>query len=868
MTTLDVAPVAPVAPIAPVAPLVAAVEAATPLGGPGLVGRSVPRPDVPPKVDGTFEFSNDVAVPGMLFGATVRSPYASAIVHRVDLAPALARPGVVAGYTHDDVPGARRVGHIVADQPVLADGVVRHQGEPLAFVVASSQQEAWRAAEMVAVDYELCAPLSDPTLALGRDAPQLHPDGNLFRHLELRRGDAAEPAPVEVHGVWETGRQDQAFLAPESAVAIPDLDGGVTLHLATQDLHTDRRQIAAALALPEERVRLRLAGVGGAFGGREDITCQIHLALAALDLGRPVKTTYRRDESFLAHPQRHPARMTYAVGAEQDGTLSYVRARILLDGGAYASTSGPVLGSACYFAAGPYRVPGVHIVGDAVRTNNPVAGAMRGFGAVQACFGIESTMDLLAARLGLDPVQLRRRNALRPGDPFPTTGQAFDASVDVAGLLDRCVALPLPDARRRPPPPPRHTVRWMGAGATDQRTVSGERAHDRDPYGLPGGTGRTSTEADEGVRRGIAVALGIKNHLYGEGVDEWSLASVRISAAGAVVETAAAEVGQGIGSALVQVATDALGGLPTRLATARSEAGYAGSSSASRQTWMASAAVLSACARAVEELALVVARRHGVDPAWVALVDGGVVVTRRAGSVPTDGEATELSGVAEAARSTEVAEANRVTEVTEVTALDEVDAFEAEGASGGPWSSSRRLSLAEALGEEEVEAGARYDAPTTDSGDPTTGQGDVHVSWMVVAHRAVVDVDTELGIAKVVQVATAQDVGRAVNPREVRGQITGGISQGLGLALTEHLSAPAGIVANGSFTDYLIPTAADMPEVVVDLLEPGDPLGPLGLRGVGEPPSLSSTAAIAASLRDATGRPVPRVPARPDDLIA
>lgn len=689
----------------------------------GLVGRPVARPDVPPKLRGSFEFSNDVVVTGMVFGATVRSPHASARITGIDTAPAPALPNVVAAYTVDDVPGARWVGHIVDDQPVLADGVVRYQGEPVAFVVATSQQQAWRAAEAVIVGYEVLEPLTDPELALAEGTPEIHPAGHLFRRLELRRGDPTETAPVEVSGTWETGRQDQAFLGPESAVAVPDADGGVTLHVATQDLHLDRQQVATALGLPERLVRIRLAGVGGAFGGREDTTCQIHLAMAARHLGRPVKTTYRRDESFLAHPQRHPSRYRYTVGADTDGTLRYVRAHVLLDGGAYASTSGPVLGSACYFAAGPYRVPAVEIIGEAVRTNNPVAGAMRGFGAVQACFGIESTMDLLAERLGIDPVELRRGNALRPGDPFPTSGQPFDADIDVTAILDRCLALPMP--------------------APGEETAGA----DVDPYGLPGGVGRTSL--GEGVRRGVGVALGIKNHLYGAGMAEWSLASVRLDATGAEVRTAATEVGQGLASALVQVATDALGGLPVRVATAHSDAGYAGASSASRQTWMASGAVLAACSRVVAELALVVARRHAVDPAAVALADGHLLVA------------------------------------------------------------GRELTLADALGDEVVESGGRYDAPPTHPGDPTTGQGHVHVSWMVVAHRAVVDVDTDLGLAKVVQVATAQDVGRAVNPREVRGQITGGISQGVGLALTEHLDAPGGIVANGSFTDYLIPTAAD-----------------------------------------------------------
>ena len=309
------------------------------------------------------------------------------------------------------------------------------------------------------------------------------------------------------------------------------------------------------------------------------------------------------------------------------------------------------------------------------------------------------------------------------------------------------------------------------------------------------------------MRRGVGVALGIKNHLYGAGMTEWSLASVRLDATGAEVRTAATEVGQGIGSALVQVATDALGGLPVRVATAHSESGYAGSSSASRQTWMASGAVLSACARAVEQLALVVARRHGVDPAEVALADGGWSSPAAASRSPRPW----------ATRSSSPAGATTPPPPTPVTrrAARATCTWAGWSWPTGPWSTSTPSS----------------------------------------------------GLAKVVQVATAQDVGRALNPREVRGQITGGISQGVGLALTEHLDAPGGLVANGSFTDYLIPTVADMPEVVADVLEPGDPQGPLGLRGAGEPPSLSSTAAVAAALRAATGRPVTRVPARPHDLI-
>lgn len=754
---------------------------ATPVA-PALIGHSVPRPDVPPKIDGSFEFSNDVAVPGMLFGATVRSPHPHARLLDVDIAEALAVPGVVRVLTLADVPTRALTGHITADEPPFVDGVARYVGEPVAFVVARSQEIAWRAAGLVETRWQPLDPVTDPLAALEPGSARMHPDGNVIRELVLARGDGPLTAEVVVEGTWSTDRQDQAFLAPESALAMPDVDGGVTLVLATQDLHADREQVATVLGLRDDQVRLVMSGIGGAFGGREDITCQVHLALAALATGRPVKTTYRRSESFLAHPKRHPAHLRYRMGADRDGTFRFVEADIVLDGGAYASTSGPVLGSACYFAAGPYRIPTVRVRGRAARTNNPVSGAMRGFGAVQACFGIESTVDLLAGRLGIDPVELRRRNVLAPGDPFPTSGQRVGPSAPLRDLIDRCVALPEPAGK-----PVDHPVDH--------------------PFDRPGGTGLT-TEG-EGVRRGVGFALGVKNHLYGEGVPEWSAATVTISANGATVRSAAAEVGQGIGSALVQIASDTLGGMPVVLEPATTEAEYAGSSSASRQTWMSGAAVRQAAAEAAARLRADAAQRYGVTPDDVALVPDGVVI---------DGEVVPLAELAD-------------------------------------------------LVDEPVTVTAEYRAPRTHRGDPTTGQGDVHVSWMFVAHRATVDVDTELGLCRVVQVATAQDVGRALNPREVRGQILGGITQGIGLALHEHLDARDGHVVNNSFTDYLIPTAADVAPVEVALVEHADPDAPFGIKGVGEPGALSSTAAIAAAVRAATGKPVTRVPIRPDDLV-
>jgi len=696
------------------------------------------RPDVPPKISGEFEYSNDVRVPGMLFGATKRSPHAHARLVSMDTAKALAMPGVHRVFTHADVIPGRLLGHIVHDQPVFVEDVARHEGEPVAFVVADSQELAWQALDAIEVTWQPLEAVTTIEGALVNDP--IHPQGALIRELVIERGDAAT-ADVVVSGTWETGRQDQLFLAPESAVAYPNTDGGVTLILATQDLHTDQQQLCAVLDLPPEQVHLINSGIGGAFGGREDITLQAHLAITALALGKPVKTTYRRSESFLAHPKRHPAYMRYRLGAKRDGTFVSLDVSIDLDGGPYASTSGPVLGSACYFSAGPYRIPHVRVHGRAVRTNNPVSGAMRGFGAVQACFGMESTVDLLASKLGLDPVEIRRRNVLVEGDPFPTSGQRFEDQTDLHELIDRCMALELPSS-----------------DATLDLNV-------------PGGTGRTLMGST--VSRGEGFALGVKNHLYGEGVPETSWARLTRESDTIIVESSASECGQGIQGVLERIVQSEFPECGVRFAVPSTWMKYSGSSSASRQSWMSGSAVLGAA--------------------------------RRLKSLPsTDGQS--------------------------------------------------------------VSAEYEYRAPATHRGDPTYGTGDIHVSWMFVAHRAKVEVDSELGLVRVAAISTAQDVGRVINATEVRGQILGGIAQGVGFALNEHLDSPHGIATNNSLTDYLVPTAADMPHVEIDVMEQPDPRNPLGIKGVGEPSAVSSTAAIANAIRRAAGKPIARVPVRPSDI--
>ena len=728
----------------------------------GRIGEIVERPDGRPKVTGEFAYSSDLTAPGMLHGATLRSPHAHARILSIDTTAALLLPGVHAVLTHADVPGAKTYGLEFADQPVLGIDRVRYFGEPVALVAAEHPEQARRAAEKVVVTYEPLEPVVDPERATEQEP--IHDDNptaghgfredprpNVLRSIVVRHGNPDEESDVSVSGVYEIGIQDQAFLGPESGLAVPDGEGGVDVYVATQWLHVDRDQVAPCLGLEKEQVRIHLAGVGGAFGGREDLSMQIHGAMLALHTDRPVKMVYSREESFVGHVHRHPAKIWMEHRATRAGRLVNVRARVLLDGGAYASSSAAVTSNAACFAVGPYQVDNALIECTCVYSNNPPCGAMRGFGAVQSCFAHEAQMDKLAAELGVDPVELRLLNALAPGDTLPT-GQRVTGSFPAADVIRRAAELPIPKPEELP----------------------------RDPIRLPGGAGNTTH--GQGVKRGVGFAVGFKNVCYSEGFDDSTAARVRLwkgadNGLVAEVHCAGAEVGQGVTNVILQVARTELGTENVVLAPGSTRGvESAGSASASRLTWMAAGAVRLACQDALAEY--------------------------QAGQSVVDVERT-------------------------------------------------------------------YHHPRTAPLDPETGQvkGDrVHVAYMCAAMRVVAEVDVELGLTRVVWIGTAQDVGKALNPQAVHGQIEGGTAQGLGLALMEEIQTRDGLITNASFTDYLIPTALDMPPVEAELIEEEEPDAPYGVKGVGEPPTVVSTAAVVSALRDATGRELARVPVRPDDL--
>jgi xanthine dehydrogenase D subunit len=740
------------------------------------IGRAELRPDAYAKARGEFEYSNDLSVDGMLHGAVLRSPHPYARILSIDLEPARRMDGVHAAIASWDVPDFM-FGLVERDEYVLAYDYVRYVGEPVALVAADDFELAQRALAAIKVDYEPLPPLTDPMEAIS--APPIHPDGNLFRHIEFSTGDPDARGEVTVENRYRLGRQDQTFLGPEAGLATPDDSGGVELQLATQWMHSDRDQIAFSLGLPREKVTLRLSGVGGAFGGREDVTFQIHACMLAMFTQRPVKMQFTRAESFHAHRKRHPGTIWLRHEADRDGKLVAIKAQIILDGGAYHSTSAPILSNTASLVQGPYRVPNGHVEAWAVRTNNPICGAMRGFGVPQASYVHEAQMDRLAKALEMDPVELRLLNALGDGDRL-MFGQLLDGPTPVREVIERCRAMPLPPDSDASGPP--STVR------------------------MPGGVGRAGSVKH--TRRGVGLAAVIKNVAFSEAVTDESTAQCTVRDGKATLHCAAVEVGQGFVTVARQIARSVLGVDDVTLARPDTLIASAGSTSASRQTQSSGGAVEKACQAVKQRLLRYVARTHQLDVNTLDLVDGHVV----------DADGRQLMTIADAGD-------GRFFQATE-----------------------------------------RFVNRPTRTLDDMDSDLPVHITLAYSAQRAVVDVDVELGLVKVVQIDVCQDVGRIANPLQLHGQIEGGVVQGMGLAIMENLKTEGGHIVNPDLQFYLVPTIVDAPRVNAEFVERGEPGAPFGMRGSAEIPLCNAIPAVAAAVRDATGLDLTAVPIEPQDI--
>jgi len=715
------------------------------------VGRSVRRIDAGEKVTGRARYPADYSMAGMLQAKVVWAGEPHARILDLDLSAALALTGVVAVLTSRDVP-CNEYGIIDLDQRVLAAEVVRWTGEAVAVVVAETEELAERARDLVKVTYQPLPLLLDPIKALDPGAPLIHSGraSNLLGSWKVRRGDAEAAlaeADLVIEAEYRVPLVEHAYLQPEAALGYLDEAGRVTVIAAAQWPQDDIRQIAHALGLPEDRTREIVPSIGGAFGGREDISLQILVALAAWKTRGPVKMVWTREESMRCHGKRHPFTMRYRWGAK-DGRLTAAKVELIADAGAYSSTSKAVVPGALSVAVGPYNIPNVAVDACVVHTNNPPTMAMRGFGTAQPPVAYEQQMDKFARALGEDPVSFRLKHLWDEGAVQPT-GATVPPGVGVKETL-RQAAL---------------AIGWRPAG---ERWVRPE---------LP--------PLPDGRRRGVGLATAFKNVGYSFGFHDCSTARVTVDLdergepRQAEVFSAAAEVGMGVHTVLVQIAAQELG-LPVERVKFHpvdtSETPNAGSSSASRHTFITGNAVLAACRQAL-------AKRSP--------------------------------------------------------------------------------------GARRVEGEFAYDSqnvrPTTGL-NPETGAGNPHIAYGYATQAAEVAVDPVTGVVEVLRMVSSQDVGRAMNPQMIEGQVGGGVGMGLGYALMEEFKLrDDGRVRTRNFSEYLIPTTMDMPSELQSItVEVPDPAGPYGAKGIGEHVMLPAAPAVLNAIRDAVGVDIDQLPAGPE----
>ncbi len=734
------------------------------------IGVNVLKLDALEKVLGASKYGGDYSFTDLLHLKVVRSNRPHAKIIKVELEEALKVKGVERIFTANDIPGRNLVGIIQKDQPVLNLDRVRYVGDPIALIAARSIEAAEEASQKVNVIYEELPPIFSPEEALQPFAPLIHEKGNLLIEFNIIKGDIQKgfkEAEVIVEKTYTTTWVDHAYLEPDGGIAFWDENGRLTIICPTQNVHYDQREVASFLGLPLEEVRIIQASTGGAFGGRLDITIQCFLALAAFHLKKPVKIVYSREEVFQVISKRHPLKIHYRSGAREDGTLTAVEVDILGDTGAYASYGTTVAIRAAVHATGPYEVPHVKVRSRMAYTNNPWSGAMRGFGVPQIAFAHESQMDLLAQTLKMDPIEIRKKNALRVGSETATS-QTLIASVGIGETLERI-------------------KEWRDK-------VSCLKEDPERPY----------------VRRGI----GIGSMWYGignTGIANPSTARIELNPRGEVkLYIGVADIGQGSDIVLLQIASESLGTELGEIQLIRADTSLtpdAGATSASRQTYITGNAILRAIKNLKEEV---------------------------------------------------------IKEASHLLNENEGDLFIEDG----EVKHRQKLCLAIPLQEVAIRAkktirGEGIFNPETTRLDPDTGQGIPYATYAFATHLAEVEVDIDTGRVKVLRVIACHDVGKVIHPKNVIGQIIGGVAMGVGFALMEEY-IPGQTV---SFVNYLVPTSKDVPEVIPILVEDNEPSGPFGAKGVGEPALIPSAPAILNAIADAIGERIYHLPANLERVL-
>ncbi len=740
------------------------------LGGHYAVGTPLVRPDAFQKVTGKAIYTDDVKFVGMLFGRIKRAGVPHAILRRLSVTKARELKGVCAVLTATDLPGRSNHGLVREDWPILV-GVgerIRYVGDAVAIVAAETPEIAARALELITFDYDPQPVVESPLEALQPDAPDLHEGGNLLKHIQVRKGDlqqGLDEADLVLEHTFFTPAAEHMFMEPECSIARLSPGGQMEIYVGSQIPYSDRQQVAAALGWPEERVRIVGQFVGGAFGGKEDISGQIHAALLARATTRPVKLLFDRHESMLVHPKRHATQIRVKLGARRDGRLTVVETMLYGDAGAYASLSERVMERATTHSTGPYEVPHVSADCYALHTNNPPAGAFRGFGVVQSIFAIESSMDMLASQLGMDAVELRRRNALHDRS-ITSTGQVLSDSV---GLLE-CIDVVEAEMKKR------------------------------------GGDHPFKPRIDGYQHTAWGFAIAYKNTGFGGGAIDAATAEVELRKDGILeARTSSSEVGQGLSTVLQLIVAEEFSLSPALVAIHLMDTDLTpdgGATTASRQTYVSGNAVRLGARNLRQAILGVLAEKFDLPPSAIRFSQDSVMAGE---------QCLALGAVAEI--------------------------MQAEG----------------------YPACCRYEyqAPLT---TPLGEGGDMHIAYSFAAQAAQVSVDQRTGEVKVLQVITANDVGKCLNPLGLQGQAEGGVIMGLGGALLENYIVEEGVVFTDRMARYRVPTIQHTPIITSFIVEHPAKDGPYGAKGIGEIAGIPTAPAVTNAIFNSVGVRVDRLP--------
>ncbi len=737
-----------------------------------VIGRPLPRPDAVLKVTGKALFSDDFKFPGMLQARTLRAKYPHARILKIDTSKARALPGVHAVLTADDIPGEKNHGLVIADWPALAVDKVRYIGDPVAIVAAETRDIATAALALIEVEYEPLPVVSDPVQAYQPDAPKVMESGNLLKHIKVRKGEMEQgfaEADVILEETFHTPTYEHAFLEPECSIGHIAEDGRYEIIVGSQIPYQDRSQVARCLGVADDQVRIKGALIGGGFGGKEDIAGQIHVALLTRATGRPVKMLYDRHESLIFHPKRHATQITIKIGAKKDGTLTAIETTLYGDSGAYASLGEKVMTRATTHSAGPYEVPNVKADCYAMYTNNPPSGAFRGFGVLQSAFAVESAMDMLAERLGIDAIELRRKNLHRVGS-VTNTGQTLRESVG----LEKCLELVSAEIEKRK---------------------------------------EATQPSSKNKRRAWGLAVGYKNTGLGGGAPDKSSAEVELYQDGTVeVRTSAAEIGQGLVGVVAMCAAEELGIKYQDVRVLLSDTDLTpdgGPTTASRQTFVTGNAARMAARTLRNAIESTLSEIYDQPPQNIRFEEGLARV---------NGHTLPMSEVAQL--------------------------FTRQGL--------------------EPKATYEYWAPKT---QPLGTGGDMHFAFSYAAQAVEVEVDLETGEVKVLQMVAAHDIGRAINPLALQGQIEGGMVMGLGHALTEEFIVEDGYVFTDVLARYKMPSIKHAPPITSFIVEDAASTGPYGAKGVGEIASIPTLAAVSNAVYNACGVRLHKLPVDQDSLL-